>query len=177
MAKRTVSVGLDAIVITTAVPENVRADMGEIIILWANLEWRISLLIYQLLEIDETVGREVIRTPRLTDRIDMLKTLISKRKVACPVDLNAFRKELVKLADRRDWLGHGIWYQAAKDRWTVRASKGELKLPGPPPRKISLRKDPQGVLINHRWCQSTADRIHRLIGQCEEIDREIAATS
>ena len=168
---------MDAILITTAVPDNVSASVGRIIILWANLEWRVSLLAYQILHLDETAGQEVVRTPRLTERFDVLLALISQRNMKLSIDMTAFRKELTEMVTRRDWLGHGIWYQTGEDEWTVRASKGQMTLPGPPQRKISLRKEPQGILINRQWCQNTMDRIQALIVQSEQIDHEIAATS
>jgi hypothetical protein len=65
---------------------------------------------WQALGISEAAGRIAMREPRVTDRLEMLSSLIELREGVWDVEL--YKSILARskiLAAKRDLLAHGIW--------------------------------------------------------------------
>ena len=62
-------------------PANLCREIGRVIISFANLEHRLSVLLYVLMRIPPEIGRLAVREPRATDRFDLAMDLFGVRKL------------------------------------------------------------------------------------------------
>lgn len=90
-------------------PANLMGEIGRIIFSHAYVEWRLNLIIFDLLHVTKVLGRLVGRDIRPIDQFDLICDLISLKDVRTGVDLIRLRKSLLSATAQRDLLIHGTW--------------------------------------------------------------------
>src|SRR5262245_7836677 len=78
--------------IVAKLPAWLLSRIGSIVSQHAILEWRLSRIIYTLLDVDPKAGRITVREPRTTDRFDMICDLIKLKKLKIDADLATLRR-------------------------------------------------------------------------------------
>jgi hypothetical protein len=108
-------------------------EIGRIIVSWAYFEHCVQEMNWQALGISEAAGRIAMREPRVTDRLEMLSSLIELREGVWDVEL--YKSILARskiLAAKRDLLAHGIWgYVKHLNEWHVQLARGSWPQIGP----------------------------------------------
>ena len=94
--------------VTIELPRSLERQVARVIIAWACLEWHITQAAHALVGVGPQTGRIAIREPRMTDRIALVQDLIDHLKVRVDFDFKSFKRDAGDLAERRDWLAHGI---------------------------------------------------------------------
>ena len=97
-------------------PLNLMREIGRVIFFHAYLEWRLGLIIYDILRVTKVLGRLAAREPRAMDQFDLICDLISLKNVKTGVDLIRLRKSLVSATTQRDLLAHGTWVRDAQTK-------------------------------------------------------------
>jgi hypothetical protein len=101
-------------------------EIGRIIVSWAYFEYCVQEMNWQALGISEAAGRIAMREPRVTDRLEMLSSLIELRDGTWDIEL--YKSILARsriLAAKRDLLAHGIWgYVKHLNEWHVQLARG-----------------------------------------------------
>jgi hypothetical protein len=112
--------------IVTDLPVNLLREIGRVMVCQAHLEWRLSIILYDLLDLDRTAGRLAVREPRAPEYLDLIQDLMELRKVSAPnTDFATLREALVATTNQRDQLAHGIWGRPrGSQRVYLRLTKG-----------------------------------------------------
>ena len=95
--------------IVAKLPDEIAAGIGHVFVRWAYLEWTLKLMIYNLVGVDETVGRVVIGTGRSEDQVNKIEDLMTILGILPEPPLTSLKNALVKLEKSRDALAHGLW--------------------------------------------------------------------
>jgi hypothetical protein len=79
-----------------------------------------------LVGVGPQTGRIAVREPRMTDRISLVQELIDHLKVQVDFDFKSFKRNAADLAEKRDWLAHGIWVRhKPTGKVLLRVTKGK----------------------------------------------------
>ena len=114
-------------------PSNLMREIGRVIFFHSYVEWRLSLIIYDILHVTKILGRLVPNNPRAMDQFDLVCDLVSLKDVKTGVNLIRLRKSLLSATTQRDLLAHGTWVrdpktkafllQLARDAWKPAKTK------------------------------------------------------
>jgi hypothetical protein len=109
-------------------PPNLMREIGRVIFSHSYVEWRLSLIIYDILHVTKVLSRLVPTDPSAMDRFDLICDLVSLKDVKTGVDLIRLRKSLVSATTQRDLLAHGTWMKDPKtDAFLLRLVSGSWK--------------------------------------------------
>jgi hypothetical protein len=105
-------------------PSNLMREIGRVIFFHSYVEWRLDLIIYDILRVTKVLNRLVSKDIRAIDQFDIICDLISLRNDKTGVDLIDLRKSLLLASTQRDLLAHGTWVKDPKTNAFI------LHLPG-----------------------------------------------
>jgi hypothetical protein len=97
-------------------PPNLMREIGRIIFSHSYVEWRLGLIIYDILHVTRILARLVPSEPRAIDQFDLICDLVSLKDVKTGVDLIRLRKSLLSATTQRDLLAHGTWVRDPKTK-------------------------------------------------------------
>ena len=109
-------------------PPNLMREIGRVIFFHSYVEWRLDLIIADILRVTKVLGRLVAEDPRTMDRFDLICDLVSLKNVKTRVDLIRLRKSLLSATIQRDLLAHGTWLRNPKTKtFVLRLVRGSWK--------------------------------------------------
>lgn len=97
-------------------PPSLMREIGRVIFFHSYVEWRLGLIIYDILHVTKVLSRLVPRDPSAMDRFDLICDLVSLKDVKTGVDLIRLRRSLVSATSQRDSLAHGTWVRDPKTK-------------------------------------------------------------
>jgi hypothetical protein len=95
-------------------PPNLMGEIGRVIFYHSYVEWRLDLIIYDILRTTKVINSLVSKDIRAIDQFDIICDLISLRNDKTDVDLIDLRKSLLLASTQRDMLAHGAWVKDPK---------------------------------------------------------------
>lgn len=138
-------------------------EIGRIIVRWANLEYYVQTMVWEILGISRAEGRIAIREPRVADRLDMVNQIIQVQQATWDADLyKSVAKRMRDLASERDLVAHAIWGRH-DNQWYVQVTRGAY------PNDLShlvtgsRRVMPEMVLMTVEKLKTTSADIEKLI--------------
>jgi hypothetical protein len=153
-------------------PASFTREIGRIMVSWAYFEQSVRRGLWELMGVDDKIGRIASRDPRIDDRIDMFRDLAFLRKIK--IDEGRI-KLLISRANEvigwRDLLAHGVWipYQG---KWLIQKTAGQY-----PKNAISEHRKrriaPEGVNVDLDGLRTITDGIEILIEMIGEIREEV----
>ena len=154
-------------------PRNLTSEIGRVIFFHSYVEWRLDLIIYDILHLTKVLGRLVAKDDyRSMDQFDLICDLVSLKAVKTSVDLIRLRKSLLSAATQRDLLAHGTWVRDPKSKsFLLRIAKGTWK-----PAKVKNEKPQTTRSIKARApkygieeCRSLSQLINGIILTVDEL--------
>lgn len=151
-------------------PSNLMREIGRVIFFHSYIEWRLNLIIYDILHVTKILGRLVPNNPRAMDQFDLVCDLVSLKNIKTGVNLIGLRKSLLSATTQRDLLAHGTWVRDPKTKafllhlvggaWTpAKAKKTKTK------RSTKPRAPEYGI----EECRSLSLLINRIILTVDEL--------
>ena len=83
--------------------------LGDVIAQWAIVEHVMASCAYVLLRVPQNLARIVVREPRASDRMDMIRELMEARKFTTAIDMDKLKKKVVEAERQRNILAHSVW--------------------------------------------------------------------
>jgi hypothetical protein len=115
----------------TKLPQWMIDGIGRVTVAQAFLEWRVNVLVFDLLMIDHPEGRVTLKDQSASERFKTVRSLLHLRGITPTVDVSALSKLIEECVTRRNQLAHGIWSGAARSAWRgSRALSLEDAFPG-----------------------------------------------
>src|ERR1700728_2070976 len=109
-------------------PPNLMREIGRIIFFHSYLEWRLNLIVFDILRVTKVLGRLVAKDSRTMDQFDLVCDLISLKDVKTDVDFIRLRKSVLSASTQRDLLAHGTWMKDPKTKaFLLRLVRGSWK--------------------------------------------------
>lgn len=151
-------------------PPNLMREIGRVIFFHSYVEWRLGLIIYDILHVTKVLSRLVPRDPRAMDQFDLICDLVSLKNVKTGVDLIRLRRSLVLATSQRDLLAHGTWVRDPKTKaFLLRLVRGALKpvntKRGSTKRSTKTRAQKYGI----EQCRSLSQLINGIILTVDEL--------
>ena len=156
---------------TPQLPASHSREIGRIIVHWSYFEHCVQESIWELLQISEPAGRLTVREPRVTDRLEMLRDLMT-------VYNGSWDRALYKsvytaaslLAAKRHLLAHGIWFHhKAAGEWHVQLTRGTWPKNIAELEAASKKIIPESVPISLDDLRSATKEIHTLIADLKRL--------
>ena len=146
-------------------------EIGRVVIKHAFLESVLQHIIYDLVDVDDAIGRLALRDPRTSDKLKLIEELCQYKQIALDTQmLKLLRSDLPKLASLRDTLAHGAFYEDPEhDRILIRDVRGSWQPPGMVKGKVSKRMHPSGPYIESEAVSDIADVIEVVIQTCRHL--------
>jgi hypothetical protein len=91
------------------IPDEIARELGHVIARWANLERHLKLVIYNLVGIDDVIGRVVIGKARAHEQIGRVEDVLTALRLTVKSPLKEIKKSLAELESSRNALAHGQW--------------------------------------------------------------------
>ena len=153
-------------------PEDFLQEIGRLMVRWAYFENSLRRGIWEIMAIDERMGRIAARDPRIDDRLEMLLDLAFLRKIK--IDEERIRL-LISRANEvlamRDLLAHGVWVHADHG-WLVQSISGKY-----PKDAISEHRKrriaPEGINVDMEGLCTITEAAEMLIETAAEVRKEV----
>jgi hypothetical protein len=109
-------------------PPNLMREIGRVIFFHSYLDWRLNLILVDILRVTKVLGRLVAKDSRTMDQFDLVCDLMSLKNVKTDVDLIRLRKSVLSASTQRDLLAHGTWVKDPKTKvFLLRLVRGSWK--------------------------------------------------
>lgn len=153
-------------------PKDMSAGIGRIITRWSYAETKIQTIIYELLYVEDAVGRIAVREPRVIDRLSMILDLMEAEDARFEPDMlaayKAIRKDAEDLGFVRDLCAHGSWsYSREHKSWCVTNTRGSWEQGQGITGKKRIK--PEGLLFDPTALISVAREIEVFIEKLSEL--------
>jgi len=141
-------------------------EIGRIVVRWAYLEHYLQNLCFMLLRLSQVEGRLAVRSPRASDRLDMIDDLVFLNKLSTDnVAAERVRRIVSENAEFRDLFAHGLWtFSRTHNKWSVQNTRGSWRNSATKDR--TARKKlvaPEGVLVTLRALKRTVTDLEQAI--------------
>ncbi len=152
-------------------PASLAREVGRIIVSWAYFEHCVQEMNWQALGISEAAGRIAMREPSVTDRLEMLSSLVELREGTWDVEL--YKSILARskiLAAKRNLLAHGIWgYVKHLHEWHVQLARGSWPKNRSDLIKGSKKVIPESVLMDAGKLRQATTEIEALLADLKKL--------
>lgn len=156
-------------------PPLIEKEVGRIILRCGFIEHQLQQAIWHLLQITLPMGRIATRTPRVTDRLDMIRDLLIVRKRPLdPKELSALKSLLDDAFDRRDLFAHGQWTRGKDGKWLVIKAAGTWSDQQEAPVR-SKRILPEALEVDLGQLRSITEALDDIIAALTRLRRGIYA--
>lgn len=149
--------------------------IGLVVSKHAYLETMLQHIIYDLVGVDDVVGRIAIREPRTSERLTLIEELSAYKEITLEQNIvSLLRKDLPKVAALRDNLAHGIFFQHPDTGETlIRELGGRWQPPGVNKGSVKKRIHPPASKANADKIAEIAAIISAMIAACRKMRDEI----
>lgn len=146
-------------------------EIGRIIVRWAHLEWRLRLIAYALLGLDQKEGRLAVRaTGRVVEFVTMLQDLENAKRFDLGVDWKGLRKVLKHLSEHRGRLAHGLWLRVGRTKSPSIQIVNDVWQPDPKKKPTRAKIDPVSAIVRANDLNFIAQQIDSMIDTLIEIE-------
>jgi len=109
-------------------PPNLMREIGRIIFFHSYMEWRLNLIVFDILRVTKVLSRLVAKDSRAMDQFDLICDLVNLKDVKTDVNLIRLRKSVLSASTQRDLLAHGTWVKDPKTKaFLLRIVRGSWK--------------------------------------------------
>jgi hypothetical protein len=151
-------------------PPNLMHEIGRVIFFHSYVEWRLDLIIYDILHFTTVLSRLVPKDPGAMDRFDLICDLISLKDVKTGVDLIRLRKSLVSATTQRNWIAQGTWVRDPKTKaFLLRLVRGAWKPAVSKKVKTKRSTNPRAAPYGIEECRSLRRLINEIILTVDEL--------
>lgn len=153
-------------------PPNLMREIGRVIFFHSYVEWRLGLIINDMLHVTKVLGRLVAKDDyRTMDQFDLICDLISLKDVKTDVDLIRLRKSLLSAATQRDLLAHGTWVRDPKTKsFLLRIVRGAWKPVKAKNKKLQTTRPKSGAPeYGIEECRSLSQLMNGIILTVDEL--------
>jgi hypothetical protein len=157
-------------------PASLTREIGRIIVAYANLEHRLSVIIYALLGVPSAIGRLAVREPRSTDRFDLIVQLLDLREVSVDeTEISDLKAAISEVAAQRDRIAHGIWIRSRNGTLHLRLTRGAWQPVEGQRGKTSRAILPEGPPYTTADALSLRKLLHAVLIRVEAFAQQVAA--
>jgi hypothetical protein len=151
-------------------PPNLMREIGRVIFFHSYVEWRLGVIIYDILRTTKVLGRLVARDSRAMDQFDLICDLISLKDVKTGVDLIRLRKSLVSATTQRDLLAHGTWVRDPRTKvFLLRLVRGSWTAVKSKKLQTKRSTKPRAPRYGIEECRSLSQLINGIILTVDEL--------
>jgi hypothetical protein len=158
-------------------PDELNAVIGQVIVAYARLEFNITALAGLMLQLNKAEARIALRTPRVTERLDIVLDLFAIKAIIPSVDTVALRTMLEQAANGRDAIAHGIWLRHPEtgELWLrhVRGNWPKDKTGGDRVKRSML---PQSIPYGPEQCKATLALIEEAFQRTNDLGAQVDRT-
>lgn len=153
------------------VPAHLARKIGQIIVRYAYLDYRLKLVIWKLSNVDSETGRLAIRDPRALDKLELIRDLF--HHLGRPLDEGKFqevKKVLCEVEQFRDLLAHGVWTEH-EGQWAVVKFRGKITAPDLQPIEKKREFKPEAFTATVSGLAETLATIDSVLAAVLSLDR------
>jgi hypothetical protein len=155
-------------------PPMLAREIGLVVVAYANLEHRLNVIIYGLLDVPSAIGRLAVREPRSTDRFELVVQLLELREIRVDeTEISDLRVAISEVASQRDRLAHGIWMRSAKGALHLRLTRGAWQPVEGQRGKTSRAILPEGSPYTRADALSLRKLLHELLRRVEVFAEQV----
>lgn len=152
------------------VPPSLCRDIGRVMVRWAYFENLLRKLVWEIVGVDEKVGRLVIKTPRIKDTLDLLRDIASLKGIEINAEIFTKVKSISNdISGKRDTLAHGAFTLPTDGIWRVVRFSGTWPKPAFEGKRVTRRTHPEAIKVEAEGLQSILAGIDVLIEWASEL--------
>jgi hypothetical protein len=163
-------------------PGPLAREIGLVMAAHANLEHRLSILVYMLLGVPSSFGRLAVREPRAVDRFGIALELIDLHELTVDeAEIKNMREAIETVSSQRDQIAHGIWIREHESGpLHLRLTRGQWQPVQGQRGKTNRSVMPEAVTYGIEDCRSLRKLIYGLLRRIEKfgsgIERQLDAS-
>ena len=92
-------------------PADMLEKIGHIMVSFSYIEYLLSRIMYDLLEIGQKEGRLAIKEPRAHERVEIIADIAALKNIETEIDLSDLEKLIENLERERNLVAHGLWME------------------------------------------------------------------
>lgn len=167
--------------VVTDLPDDLVHAIGHVIVEFSYLEGLLANTIYDLLGVDQSVGRLAIGAPRAADMLERIFDIANYKDLTFGGDKSVeLRKDMMKSTKEygvlRDHLAHALFQRDEEGILFIQNTRGKWQPPGQK-KAVKRKVNPSGDLINAETVYRLANAIHDLCKALSRMRRELTGTT
>jgi hypothetical protein len=154
-------------------PANFSREIGRIVVRWAYFEHAVRRLVWDVLGVDDKIGRIAVRDPRIDDRIEMLGDIAFLKKISIDASsLASLKAKANEVLRWRDLVSHGLWIPTSEG-WLLQMIGGSYpkSYEAEHPKR---RVNPEGINVSLEGLRSVVYATEILIGDVLTLRKVLA---
>jgi hypothetical protein len=136
--------------VITELPSSVYRNIGKIISAHAFLETQILHLLFDLSDIEYSVGRVTIKYQSASEQFKLVRRLLALHGIPTKVGLGPLLKRIERCCKTRDSFAHGVWVRMKNNAIGLRLTKGEYEIEAGLADRSFV---PQVSSYSNEWCE------------------------
>lgn len=166
--------------VVTDLPDELLLAIGHVVVEFSYLEGLLANTIYDLLGVDQPVGRLAIGSPRAVDMLERIFDIADHKGLRFgggrELDSGQLRRDLMKHTREygllRDHLAHGLFQRDEDGTLYIQNTRGKWQPPGQK-QAVKRKVNPSGELIDAETVIGLAESIHDVSMAVAAMRREL----
>lgn len=155
-------------------PEELAALIGHIMVGYAKLEHKLTMMAGLILQLNKAEVRVALRMPRASERLEMIFDLFAIKDIYPNVDGVALAEAVTKATSNRDLLAHSLWLQhpesgqlylrMTRGAWPKDLTRGE---------RVTRAIYPQSIPYDATTCREALKHLATTLEGVERLGAEL----
>lgn len=155
-------------------PDDLATEIGRVVVAYARLEHKLTMLTGLLLQLNRPEGRIVLRTPRAVDRLDMALDLFAIKDIPLAANTEELRGLIQSASTGRDLVAHSIWLKddpsgkiyvfSTRGSWPKDLTRGE---------RVNRAIFPQSIPYSPEDCKAVLALIEKAMAGVDALGAEL----
>lgn len=156
------------------IPDEIATLIGLIMVSFAKLEYKLTMLCGFLLQLNRAESRIVLREPRAEDRLEMALDLFAIKAVEVKLDTDSLKAKVTNATRMRDALAHGLWLKHPDTgEFYLRLTKGSWPKNVTRGNTVKRIIFPQSIPYSAKECRETLETIEQALLEVESLGFEL----
>ena len=157
------------------IPAYLTKPIGQIIVKWSYLEYRLSTVIWQILGVSDEVGRLAVSDPRAQQKFELIRDLLHLRgHEMAEKNYTGMYTAIEAVQGIRDVAAHGVW-TFEDGIWHVLKFSGKIEDQTVHKVRRKRRYKPEGLEASATGLAPVIQQINNLIMAVDEIEKIVAS--
>jgi len=155
-------------------PDDIAALIGRIVVTYAKLEHKLSMLAGLILQLNKAEVRIALRMPRAIERLEMVLDLFAVKDIHPEIDIGQMSEAITRATANRDLLAHSLWLRHPETgELYVRMTRGSWPKDLTLGEKVTRAVYPQSIPYSAAECRVALEQVEAALASVDALGEQL----